>query len=397
MIFALSVVATFAVVGSAIDYGMALSRRDAAANALDNAVVMAAVEIKASASTNDGEARDGLAKRVVREFIDTSDVADLIDDPVVKLSETGLDVTVSATATGSTETTMLGFWGISKIDFTVKSASVATISPFIDVTLLVDTSGSMALGATSGDIQKLSARYGCAFACHDNPGKDSFAWAAANGVKLRYDLIREAVMNFADHVDSVNQSNRIRVQVYTFDDQLRLNQSLTSNMDRVRAKLPSAPQTSSETVGGTRWWTFASSIPGIVGTGGDGSKRSKAIKLVMMLTDGVQDPNRTWTWDLPLRNYVREFDWAACDSLRDNNVKVGVVQVPYLQMNWDWGYVATLGQPSLLGRGGDRLADTTYALQRCGGDLYHRADTPDSVTESFKTLFRRAAPPRLSS
>ncbi len=116
-----------------------------------------------------------------------------------------------------------------------------------------------------------------------------------------------------------------------------------------------------------------------------------------MMTDGAQDPNRTWTWNTPLRDYVREMDWTACNTMRTNKVKVGVVHVPYLEMSWDWGYVATLGQASKLGRGGDRLADTTYALQNCARDLYYVGTTPDSVTQSFKALFNRAMPPRLSS
>ncbi len=118
----------------------------------------------------------------------------------------------------------------------------------------------MALGATTADIQRLRTQFGCAFACHDNPGHDSFAWAEANGVKLRYDLIRDAVLDFANYIEGINGNGRTRVQLYTFDDILRLNQPLTTNMALVRANLPTAPQTSGETVGGTRWWTYADTI-----------------------------------------------------------------------------------------------------------------------------------------
>ncbi len=153
-------------------------------------------------------------------------------------------------------------------------------------------------------------------------------------MKLRYDLIRDAVLDFANYIDGINGNRRTRVQLYTFDDILRLNQSLTTNMALVRANLPTAPQTSGETVGGTRWWTYANTIPGLIGAGGDGTTQAKAVKLVMMLTDGAQDPNRTWTWNTPLRDYVREMDWTACNTMRTNKVKVGVVHVPYLDMPW---------------------------------------------------------------
>jgi len=52
--------------------------------------------------------------------------------------------------------------------------------------------------------------------------------------------------------------------------------------------------------------------------------------------------------------------------------------------------------PGVIGRNGDRHADTTAALQRCGGDLHKHAATPEPVVDGFNTLCARAVPPRLS-
>ncbi|BBE71289.1 Tad domain-containing protein [Oharaeibacter diazotrophicus] len=395
LIFAVAMLVIIVAVGCAIDYGYAVRQRDYALGVLDTAVVTAAANLMESRAATDA-ARTKVASASVDSYIASSNATGLLADARTEVVTSGLGSTVTATADVSVPTSFLGIIGVDRIDFTLSSSSESTSTPYVDVTLLVDTSGSMALGATAADIDRLVANVRCAFACHDNPGADSFAWAAANGVTLRYDLIRQSVLNFADYIEDIDTVGHTRVQIYTFDDSLRRNLALTTDMVQVRANLPAAPQTSGETVGGTRWWTYADTIPGLIGGGGDGTSRAKAIKLVMMLTDGVQDPNRTWTWDTPLRDYVREFDPTVCDTLRMQNAKVGVVQVPYLDLTGDWGYDATLGMPSLLGRNGDRHADTTYALQRCGGDLYHLATSAESVVDSFKTLYARAVPPRLS-
>lgn len=116
-------------------------------------------------------------------------------------------------------------------------------APNINFYLLLDDSPSMAIGATSSDINTLIANTqkqvdssgvkGCGFACHQtnpaadslgNPGganQDNYALARSLSLTLRIDLVTQAVqslMNTAFQISNVNR-NTYGVAIYTFDYQ----------------------------------------------------------------------------------------------------------------------------------------------------------------------------------
>lgn len=399
MIFAVAIFVITGVVAGAVDYSTALRAKSNAEGAMDAAVLAAAAALRNQPkSWNDDTLAQRLAEDAIKNYFRNNVLSEDVPSGTVTATITrdGFNTVVTGSYAGRAQAAFLPIFGISGVDIGATASANAPGFPFIDITLIVDTSGSMALGATQSDIDRLTAQFGCAFACHDNPGSDSYSWAVANGVKLRYDLVRDAILNLADYLDGYNTGGRVQVQLYAFDDTLRRLSPLNASMNNLRSNLPSTPVTSSETVGGTRLWEIDEKIPGTIKRSGDGSTRGKAMQIVMMLTDGVQDPNRTWTWNTPLRAYVREFDTVFCDEVRALGAQMGVVQVPYLEMNWDWGYNITLNQPSLRGNPGKkRIHDVTTALQACGGDLYMRAETPDQITKSFQTLFEKSAPIRL--
>lgn len=112
-------------------------------------------------------------------------------------------------------------------------------APNINFYLLLDASPSMAIGATSDDINKLIANTqkqvdstgykGCGFACHQtnpaadnlgNPGGiDNYQLARNLGLTLRIDRVTQAVqalMNTAYDISNINR-NAYGVAIYTFD------------------------------------------------------------------------------------------------------------------------------------------------------------------------------------
>lgn len=397
LIFGILAFVAFAAAGAAVDFSTGYRAKSEADSAIDAAVLGAAASLRGDMDAWSNETVAAAKAKAEVESYFATNTADLPPGTLtVTVKHVGFDLVVTGTYTASVPGRFTRLFGKEAMDIASTASANVQSTPFIDITLLVDTSASMALGATTADIDKLKAKFGCAFACHDNPGNDSYSWAKANGVTLRYDLIQQAILHLADYLEDVNEGGKIQVQLYAFDDTLKSLTPLMASMNQLRSSLPTAPVTSSETAGGTRFWEYKDQIPGTIKRSGDGSTRGKAIQIVMMLTDGVQDPNRTWTWNTPLRDYVREFDWSVCDTVRGMGADFGVVQVPYLEMPWDWGYNATLDQPSKLGRvGSKRIEDVTYALKKCGGDLYMLADTPDEIVESFQTLFERATPLRL--
>lgn len=129
--------------------------------------------------------------------------------------------------------------------FTGQSVTRNQGAPNINFYLLLDDSPSMAIGATSDDINKLIANTqkqvdstgfkGCGFACHEtypaadnlgNPGGiDNYQLARNLGLTLRIDRVTQAVqalMNTAYQISNINR-NTYGVAIYTFD--YRLNSS----------------------------------------------------------------------------------------------------------------------------------------------------------------------------
>lgn len=118
-------------------------------------------------------------------------------------------------------------------------------APNINFYLLLDDSPSMAIGATSSDINTLIANTqkqvdsngtkGCGFACHEtnpaadnlgNPGGiDNYQLARNLGLTLRIDRVTQAVQALMNTAQSISTTNRntYGVAIYTFD--YRLNSS----------------------------------------------------------------------------------------------------------------------------------------------------------------------------
>jgi len=115
-------------------------------------------------------------------------------------------------------------------------------APNINFYLLLDDSPSMAIGATSSDINTLIANTqkqvdgsgfkGCGFACHEtnpaadnlgNPGGvDNYQLARNLGLTLRIDRVTTAVQSLMDTAFQISNTNRntYGVAIYTYDYQL---------------------------------------------------------------------------------------------------------------------------------------------------------------------------------
>jgi hypothetical protein len=118
--------------------------------------------------------------------------------------------------------------------------------------------------------------------------------------------------------------------------------------------------------------------------------------MVIIATDGVNDPTRAWVSQTSLRSQVRVFDTSFCNSFKTNGVTVAIINTPYYPMTWDWGYNATLGQPGSLG-GATRVDDIPIALSACAGSNFVQAADVATIQSSFTYLFSKASPIRLTN
>ena len=92
---------------------------------------------------------------------------------------------------------------------------------------------------------------------------------------------------------------------------------------------------------------------------------------------------------------MKVFDTAFCQTLKQNNVALGIINTPYVPMPWDWGYNATLGQPGA-SPPLTRVDDIAPALKQCAGNPFVQASDTATIQSSFTTIFKSFAATRLS-
>ncbi|QZN99668.1 pilus assembly protein [Chenggangzhangella methanolivorans] len=388
--------------GGAIDYSKAIADRARLNNALDAAVIVGAKQAQSDDAKNlTNKAIRANAKAAATDYFNTAPNLPVGAKPTFTVKLNNRTVTVEGSYTSTTPASLLKIIGFDKFAIGGTAASAIDLSPMVDIHLLIDVSGSMALGATTADINKLTSNLGCAFACHDgvkvkNTQLDAFEWALANGVTLRINEINAGILDFIAWLKTQTSSTkRIRIAVHSFSTTLETIVPITATLNAAATNLPKAPDASGEFDGATHFNEIMAQFSDEVGASGDGAQDAR--KLVIIATDGVQDPNRTWSWNIPLRKKVVPFSPDDCRKI-DPSVSIGVLYAPYLKMPWDWGYNATLGSPSLIGGPGTRWDDIVPQLKACttSADLFVDLSTTASVGAAFTSIFQRFTQVRLT-
>ena len=141
----------------------------------------------------------------------------------------------------------------------------------------------------------------------------------------------------------------------------------------------------------------------LVGPAGDGTSPLKPLKLVLLLTDGVQS-NRHWVHDDPARVTPLNPDW--CDGVKKAGAEVGVLYTEYLPINGDWGYERTVGEtmktsdysslwkgdmPSGNRKNIRRRDYIPYVLSSCASrpSLFLSASDADDIEKGLSAIFEQ--------
>lgn len=269
-----------ALLGSGIDYGRARADQATLDTALDAAVLAAAQAIRQADAQGLSDAKARKAGRAAgvaafRSFA-AGTIAATGAEAAFTITLNGRNVSVNGTYTADTRTTVMQLIQIPKMHLTGQSAANLDLSVQIDIYLLIDVSGSMAIGATQADIQALQNNLGCAFACHDGApvngtALDGYQWAKANGIKLRLQEMNEGILDFVTWLQTQpNVAKRVRIAIYAFSTTLTKVLDVTSDLSRVASNLPQAPSTSGEHDGATLWAESLAQFTPLVGSAGDG-------------------------------------------------------------------------------------------------------------------------------
>ncbi|WP_349438078.1 VWA domain-containing protein [Pararhizobium sp. A13] len=420
-------------VGASLDYTRAYNVQSKMQADLDAALVAAIKQI----DTYDEEK---LEKKVTDWFEAQADKSDSSYDLTgVTIDQT--NHTITATATGTVPTTIMTIANIESVPVGVISAIKGPATSYLDVYLVIDKSASMLLAAHSEGQTTMRANAGCEFACHTGDSAkisgisytNFYDYSIDSSIELRTDIMLKAVDTLTQMIDTADPShNRIRVGLYRLSTDVKevlSPQYSTSNLLKVLNK-DSNGLTSSSSTDGTYFQTALSTLKKKIGESGDGSSAASPLKLVMMITDGVQSA-RSWVgrtssktknctkWTLykgaqtcvgfPMTEDARKVtplnpDW--CDYLKGLGATVSVLYTEYLPITLDWGYNGTLGNTmsssvwtstwggTLHSGVSGSISRQDYipiALQDCASspDLFISAASEDEITEGLSTLFNQ--------
>ena len=409
LVVAIVAVPMLLTVGASLDYTRAYNVQDKMQADLDAALVAAIKQI----DTND---EGKLEEKITEWFEAQADKRDSSYDLTdIKVDTSGH--TITASAKGTVPTTLMTLADIKTVPVGVVSAIKGPATSYLDVYVVIDKSPSMLLAATSNGQSLMRKNANCEFACHNTAdpvtvqGKKYptyYAFSKAAGVKLRSDVALDAVGEVLDMIDSADKPHaRIKVSLYGLGETITEALPLTYSTSTARKILAndSSGLSSASSMESTDFKTALKALKSQVGAAGDGSSAASPLKLVLLLTDGVQS-HRDWVttgggkyWGkvTPLNP-----DW--CAYLKENKAAVAVLYTEYLAIPLDWGYNATVGdtmnnsgwKSTWGGTLRSGVSGTTsrqnyipIALQDCASspDLFVSASSEDQIKNGLSALF----------
>jgi hypothetical protein len=282
-----------------------------------------------------------------------------------------------------------------------QSASVRNVAQYIDFYLLLDNSPSMGLAATTADIANMKrvTSPACAFACHllNNNGtentNDNYNIAKRNNIKLRIQVLRDAVANLVTSAkSSMSLTQQFRMEMWTFSDfQTRLIQ-LTPSLDQVSSAAAGIDlaysyqdQRDSQTAYERAMAKMTSTIP----ASGDGVTTATPLRFLFFVTDGVQDTpidgtmsNASSGFKINNNRFISPISPSTCQAMKNNNIRIGIIYTQYLPL-YDNGFYNDNVKPFE-----NKIGPL---LQSCATDgLYFQVSTDGDINKAMQQLFSAA-------
>lgn len=219
--------------------------------------------------------------------------------------------------------------------------------------IVVDSSESMGLAATTADIAKMQANTPdtCALACHTTEivgYQSNELYAKALGVTTRLDVVKQTLKNIFSYIQTNSASGFFRFGVYAMREKLtplnptRSLSTLSSDYSNLSLVVDNIGLTA--TMSGLYGMTYLrsslASVLADIPTSGDGTTAATAENYVFILTDGVNDVsdgdtayNKASVVVCPGSTHCTgPIDPTWCDAFKTANATVGVVYTTYLDV-----------------------------------------------------------------
>ncbi|ARO27928.1 Flp pilus assembly Tad-like protein (plasmid) [Rhizobium sp. TAL182] len=405
IVVALSLVPMLVAVGASFDYIRSYNVRQRMQSDLDAALIAAVKQI------NNTEDTDALKEKVADWFHAQVDNSYTLGDIDIDT----LNHNITATANGTVPTTFMKIANIETVPVSVASAVKGPATSYLNVYIVIDTSPSMLLAATTSGQSTMYTGIKCQFACHTGDshtiGKTTYAtnydYSKEKKIKLRADVAGDAVREVLDMIDESDENHeRIKVGLYSLGDTLSEVLAPTLSTDTARTRLADSSYglTSATSKAATYFNVSLATLKQKVGAGGDGTSSGSPLKLVLLLTDGVQSQREWVTNGSKYWPKVAPLNPAWCDYLKNQSNTMAVLYTEYLPITTDWGYNATVGSTmasanwkSTWGGTMDSGVSTSitrrdyipYALADCASSksLFISASSSTEITAGLSTLF----------
>ncbi|ANM14880.1 MULTISPECIES: TadE/TadG family type IV pilus assembly protein [unclassified Rhizobium] len=412
IVVALTLVPMLVAVGASFDYIRSYNVRQKMQSDLDAALIAAVKQINNTADT------DALKAKV-------SDWFHAQVENSYTLGEIDIDTAnhnITATASGTVPTTFMKIANIDTVPVSVGSAVKGPATSYLNVYIVIDTSPSMLLAATTSGQSTMYSGIKCQFACHTGDAHtvsnktyaNNYEYSTAKNIKLRADVAGDAVRDVLSLIDTSDSNHeRIKVGLYSLGDTLTevLTPTLSTDTARARLKDASYGLTSATSKAATYFDVSLATLKQKVGAGGDGTTSGTPLKLVLLLTDGVQS-QREWVTDGVNKNRTSGAYWNKvaplnpdwCGYLKNQSNTMAVLYTEYLPITTDWGYNATVGSTMASANwkntwGGTMQSGVStsitrrdyipYALADCASSksLFLSASSSTEITAGLSTLF----------
>ncbi|MDP4006607.1 Tad domain-containing protein, partial [Methylobacterium sp. NEAU K] len=361
--FALMSIPVLFATGAAVDYG----RRNAAKVQLDAALDGAVLAVMAQKSNTIAQSSLTALEtqfRTEAAKVPGVTVNSFTPGPVVNGAST---LSLTASYKANIKTTIGSIMKVPALYFDGASSSTRNLFQYINFYLLLDTSPSMGLAATDTDVNNMKlVTGGCAFACHehtyDKKGRvtgdsttDNYHIAQKNNIKLRIQVLRDAVSALVDQANSsMSLAQQFQMEMWIFNDsttQTRL-QAMTPTLSQIKTAAPSidiAYAYYNQDDNQTDFERAIAKMNTTIPASGTGTTAGSPIRFLFFVTDGVEDTggsvtNKSAGFQYTSNRFIGPFSPSTCNTLKNNNVRIGIIYTQYLPI-YDNGFYNSYVKP----------------------------------------------------
>jgi Flp pilus assembly protein TadG len=401
IIFALALLPIVSLIGSAVDYSLAV-RAKAKLSASVDAALLAATGYTAMRGT----ASDAKTA-ATNMFNGQMSAHNLVSNSLnIDITDSVTARTVTGSASVVVKTAFMHVLGYPTMTVQASSSASASFPTYMDFYVLVDNSPSQGLGATAADMTLLQNATSdkCAFACHDTYTSSSkktlqtnsyYQIAKNKGVTMRIDVVRSATQSLTDTATASQVvSNQYRMAVYSLGSDcgslgLSTIASLSSSMSSVKSSVGSLdlmtiPYSGYNNDMCTDYDGTITAMNGVIPAQGDGSSTSPQ-KWLFFVADGVADYAYPTTCSKTVLSGGRcqePLNTTTCDTLKTRGIKIAVLYTTYLAItnnSWYTTYIAPWRSS---------IGDIMKSCASPG--YYYEVDSSGSIGAALTALFQQA-------